>query len=198
MKKFLFFSLLFGLALLLVLPVSAQSRRQGERRTTAKDSPFKDKLWYGGFFGLGFGSDGFTSSFSINVSPMVGYKILPPLSIGPRVGVGYNYFRIRGVRNFNLFDFEIAAFARLRVYRGFFLHGEIGSLTDQYVETNGVDFNRRARTRPAQYAGIGYNFSGGRGGFGQEISILYDFYIGSDINSFENPWQYRFAFTYGF
>ncbi len=198
MKKV--FSFLLLLALLLVcLPADAQVRRpsnSGSKRTT--EPSIKDKLWYGGFFGLGFGGDGTTTSFGINLSPMVGYKILPPLSLGPRIGVNYNYLRIRGIRDFNLFDFEIAAFVRLHVYRGFFLHGELGSLTDQYVEFNGSDYVRARRTRPAQYAGFGYNFSGGRGGFGQEISVLYDFFIGSDINAFENPWQYRFAFTYDF
>ncbi len=191
--------ILFTLALLATAHSAfAQKNRRPTESRTGKEYSLKDNLWYGGFFGLGFGGGVGSSAFGINLSPMVGYKILPPLSVGPRVGVGYTYQKIQGVRAFNLFDTEVAVFARLHVFQGFFLHGEIGTRSDQYIETNGIDFTKTSRTRPLQVAGIGYNFSGGRGGFGQEIAILYDFFIGNDINSFENPWQYRFAITYGF
>ncbi len=191
--------ILFTMALLATTHSAlAQKNRRPTESRTGKEYSLKDNLWYGGFFGLGFGGGTGSSAFGINLSPMVGYKILPPLSVGPRVGVGYTYQKIQGVRAFNLFDTEVAIFARLHVFRGFFLHGEIGTRSDQYIETNGIDFIKASRTRPLQVAGIGYNFSGGRGGFGQEIAILYDFFIGNDINSFENPWQYRFAITYGF
>ncbi len=192
---------LSGLALFLLLfllSTSAQAQRRRPNEPANTDNPFADKLWYGGFFGLGFGGTGFSSTFSINLSPMVGYKVLPPLSLGPRLGVQYTYQKFQGVRAFNLFDFEIALFVRVHVFRGFFLHGELGSRSDNFIEFDGVNYTIFRRGRPVQNLGAGYNFSRGRGGFGQEVAILYDFYIGGDINTFENPWQYRFAITYGF
>lgn len=170
-----------------------------------KDSPFKDKLWYGGGVNLGFsgGTDIFGRNFSIfgfGLSPMVGYKIVGPLSAGPRLSVFYTSQKYTGLRTFNLFDVELSLFARVRVFRGFFIQGEIGTLSDQYLYSFGGsrDIEKGTRTRPSQYIGAGYNFSNGAGGFGQEIAIMYDFYVGNDINAFENPWQYRLAFTYGF
>lgn len=179
-------------------PVFAQQNRRPTETRTGKEYSFKDNLWYGGFFGVGLGSSNTSSVFSFNLSPMVGYKIVPFFSMGPRVGVNYTYLKIRGVSVFNLFDTEVALFGRIHVFRGFFLQGEIGTRSDQYVETDGFNFFKVRRNRPLTAIGIGHNFGGGRGGLGQEIAILYDFYIGSDINTFENPWQYRFAFTYGF
>jgi hypothetical protein len=198
MRKIRPFLLLFVLFVGGTVPSAVgQSRRPGTGRSSS-ESPFAERLWYGAFLGLGFGGTGFSSTFGMNVSPMVGYKILPAFSVGPRIGIDYTYQKFQGIKAFNLFDVELALFARLHVFRGFFLQGEIGTRSDQYLETDGIAFAKRTRTRPVQMAGIGYNFSGGRGGFGQEIAILYDFFVGSDIYSIENPWQYRIAFTYGF
>lgn len=171
--------------------------------TTPKDkkesTSFKDKLWYGGGLNLGFSGASGVSVFGFGLSPMVGYKIVGPLSAGPRLSVFYSSQTYVGLRTFNLFDVEVSLFARVRVFRGFFIQGEIGTLSDQYLYTlNGRDIEKGTRTRPSQYIGAGYNFSNGSGGFGQEIAVMYDFYVGGDINAFENPWQYRLAFTYGF
>lgn len=163
---------------------------------------FKDHLWYGGGLNLGFsaGSDIFGRNYSVfgfGISPMVGYKIIGPLSAGPRLSVFYTSQKYTGIGTYNLFDVELSLFARVRVYKGFFIQGEVGTLSDQYVYFDGA-YGKGTRTRPSQYLGAGYNFANGEGGIGQEIAIMYDFYVGSDINAFENPWQYRFAFTYGF
>lgn len=149
MRKGFVIGLLLLLGVGIPLPAFAQIRRSTESRT-GKEYSLKDYLWYGGFFGLGLGGGGFSSVFSINLSPMVGYKILPPFSIGPRVGITYTYQKIQGVRAFNLFDTEVALFGRLHIFRGFFIHGEIGTRSDQYVETNGTDFRKTSRTRPVQ------------------------------------------------
>ncbi len=165
-----------------------------------KDGPaFKDRLWYGGGLTLGFSGGSGYSLFAFGVSPMVGYKIVGPLSAGPRVSALYTSQKYPGIQTFNLFDVEVSLFARVRVFRGLFFQGELGTLSDQYIyEDNLGQLGKGTRTRPAQYVGLGYNFSNGNGGVGQEIAIMYDFYIGNDINAFEQPWQYRLAFTYGF
>ncbi|MBK6931209.1 MAG: hypothetical protein IPH12_10160 [Saprospirales bacterium] len=115
---------------------------------------------------------------------------------------GYLFFytsqKYTGIQTFNLFDVELSLFARVKVYKGLFLQGEIGTISDQYVYEDNTGLGKGSRTRPAQYVGLGYNFSNGAGGIGQEIAVMYDFYVGNDINAYENPWQYRIAFTYGF
>lgn len=159
------------------------------------DSKFTDRLWYGGGLTLGFSGGGGASLFAFGISPMVGYKVVGPLSVGPRLSLLYTSYKIVGVQTFNLLDVELSLFARVKVFKGLFIQGELGTISDQDVDFNNQKFTR---TRAAQYLGVGYNFSNGAGGVGQEIAIMYDFYIGNDINAFEQPWQYRIAFTYGF
>jgi len=166
-----------------------------------KDEPqaFKDRLWYGGGLSLGFSGSNNSSLFGFGVSPMVGYKIIEQISVGPRVSVMYTYQKYTGLGSFNMFDLELSMFARFRVYQGFFIQGEIGYISDQYIfQDQSFNLNKATRNRTAEYLGIGYNFANGQGGWGQEIAIMYDFFIGNDINSYENPWQYRLVFTYGF
>ena len=160
----------------------------------------KEHLWYGGGLALGFyGGSGY-SEFDFGLSPMVGYKIIGPLSAGPRVSILYSSLKFPGIKAYNLFDVELSLFARVRVFKGFFVQGEIGTVSDQYVYQDPFsgELGKGKRSRPAQYVGLGYNFSNGEGGMGQEIAIMYDFYVANDINAYEQPWQYRIAFTYGF
>ncbi|TNE60761.1 MAG: hypothetical protein EP344_06710 [Bacteroidetes bacterium] len=200
------FLLLTGLTLCTSAHLIAQNRLQysapvaGFNLPDKKDAPsFKDRLWYGGGVTLGFSGGAGYSLFAFGVSPMVGYKIVGPLSAGPRLSLLYTSQKYPGVQTFNLFDVELSLFARVRVFRGLFIQGELGTLSDQYVyQDNLGQLGKDTRTRPAQYLGIGYNFSNGAGGVGQEIAVMYDFYVGNDINSYEQPWQYRLAFTYGF
>ncbi len=168
-----------------------------------KDDPvaFKDRLWYGGGLSLGFSGSGNSSVFGFGISPMVGYKIIEQISVGPRVSALYTYQKYTGLASFNLFDLELSMFARFRVYQGFFIQGELGYISDQYIFLDNSQpggLGKDTRTRTAEYLGIGYNFANGQGGWGQEIAIMYDFFIGNDINAYENPWQYRLVFTYGF
>ena len=173
--------------------------KKKKKKKKKSDYSLKDHLWYGGGIGLGFGSGFGYSQFGFGISPMVGYKIIGPLSMGPRISIDYTSVKYQGLGTYNLFDVELSLFARVKVFKGLFVQGEIGTVTDQYLgQDNTGNLEKVKRTRPAQYVGVGYNFSNGEGGFGQEISIMYDFYIASDINAIENPCQYRFAITFVF
>lgn len=160
---------------------------------------FKDHLWFGGGVSLGFAGTSGASIFGIGVSPMVGYKIVGPLSAGPRLSVLFTSEKYSGYKAFNLFDVELSLFARVRVYKGLFVQGEIGTVSDQQIVGN--QFNQPVKntlTRPAQYVGIGYNFTNGEGGAGQEIAIMYDFYVADDLYASQTPFQFRIAFTFGY
>ena len=85
---------------LLAQPADAQRRdrererdREPERPLNEKEELSKDfvgRLWYGGGFNIGFGGYNGFSSFNFGLSPMVGYKIVRPLSAGVRVAYDFN------------------------------------------------------------------------------------------------------------
>lgn len=195
----LLFLLFTGVSVLAQSTLRYTAPQAGFSVPKEKDGPsLKDRLWYGGGLTLGFSGGSGYSLFAFGLSPMVGYKIVGPLSAGPRVAVLYTSQKYPGFQTFNLFDVELSLFARVRVFKGFFVQGELGTISDQYIYEDSRGLGKGTRTRPSQNLGIGYNFSNGMGGVGQEIAIMYDFYIANDINAFEQPWQYRLAFTYGF
>ncbi|MCC6463142.1 MAG: hypothetical protein IT260_21920 [Saprospiraceae bacterium] len=172
-----------------------------KKKKKKKDSDYvlKDHLWYGAGLSLGFAGSNGASVFGLGVSPMVGYKIVGPLSIGPRLAVEFTSEKYAGYKAFNMVDLELSLFARVRVFKGLFVQGELGTVSDQYLTGNSQGQPVKTRqTRPAQYLGLGYNFANGEGGFGQEIAVLYDFYVADDVYTTQTPFQFRVAFTYGF
>ncbi len=73
-----------------VLPPTSKSK-QGDAATRYSTPPktksdWKKKVYVGGYFGFGFGSN----TVSIDISPIVGYRITKDFSMG--VGVIYNYY----------------------------------------------------------------------------------------------------------
>ncbi len=200
-----------GLSALIVLSFSlffvqsASAQDDREYRGPETERPvrkgFASKLWYGGSIGLNYyGVSGGGSVFSIGLAPMVGYKIIEPISVGPRVSFAFNSLKYPGLKAVGLFDTEAGIFVRGRIYKGFFLQGELSNTWTQQPGNEVVN-NRPTKfteQRFNQYLGAGYNFGNGQGGGGSEISIHYNFAIANDLETYENPLQYRFSFTYGF
>ncbi|MCW5921923.1 MAG: hypothetical protein KIS77_06270 [Saprospiraceae bacterium] len=171
----------------------AQSK---SKKKSDSSSEFKSRLWYGGGLLLGFSGSSFGNLFQFGLAPQVGYKIVEPLSIGPRASFVFGSYKQPGFKATNLFNTDIGGFVRFRVYQGFFLQGE---LTNEWYQ--GVDRNTTSkfkRTRFNQRIGAGYNFAGGRGGAGSEIAIMYNFAIANDLDTYENPLEYRLGFTWNF
>lgn len=98
MKKFMLFFLIAGFAML------QQVNAQEEDQEPIQRGFDKSKLFFGGNFGLGFGTN-----TNVNVSPQVGYRFNDFLAAG--VGVNFNYFSLRyfdsresyGYAGFNVF-----------------------------------------------------------------------------------------------
>jgi hypothetical protein len=163
---------------------------------------FKDRLWYGGGLGLG----GYNNTFYVNLSPMVGYKILPIFSIGPRVDFNFNSVKAVGTDNAlhraNLVSYSLGAFARVKIWGGIFAQGEFSRENKQYalsdqagylaVQNGQVLTTRKLRNVPA--IGLGYNRGGG--GFGSDLYVMFD--LVDDPNSTQSPYHIRFGFTYKF
>lgn len=184
-------------------PPQQQQEQQPERQKQQNPgfTDFKSHLWYGGGVSLGFAGVSGASSFGFGLSPMVGYKIIEQISVGPRVNFFFTSYKQQGYQTLNLFNTEVGAFLRGRIFRGLFIQGEIGNEWVQEPADYLSGPNTIAKykyTRFNQYLGGGYNFGNGMGGFGSEIGIFYNFAVGSDINSYENPWDYRFVFTWRF
>ncbi len=107
-------------------PLNAQ--RDG-RRTEAP--PFAERLFYGGSFGLQFGT-----VTNLEVSPVAGFWLLPRLAVA--AGPKYQYFRnqytntdIYGGRTYMRFYFinDISQFIPLGMKLGFYVQGEYEALS---------------------------------------------------------------------
>lgn len=198
MKKYWFTALCLLIGIL-YLPSSLVAQR--ERPVT---KTFKEKIWYGGSFGLGFSGANNNAYFNFGIFPMAGYSIIPWFSIGPRIGVDYVYLKtpsISGPVSTNVFGLYGGLFARGKVLSNFFLHAEYGvdGGSYPYLDSFGnlvVENGKVVKARISQergLIGVGYN-SGGL--LASEIMILYDVLLPS--NSYQNPFEFRVGFTYKF
>jgi hypothetical protein len=186
-----------SLLIVLVITVLGSQSLLAQRRKRAQEKDektFASRLWYGGNVGIGFNSGFGSSIFQIGVAPMVGYKIVGPLSVGPRVAFTYASLKEAGFRATSLFNVDAGGFVRCRVFRGLFLQGELSN--EWYQEPLGGG-ERISLQRFNQRIGAGWNF-GQPGGVGSEIGVFYNFAIANDIDTYQNPIDYRFGFTWKF
>lgn len=58
------------------------------------DKKFSDRLWYGGSLILNYYGQSNYTVFTFGVTPMVGIKLFDEFSIGPRVGVRLDNYRL--------------------------------------------------------------------------------------------------------
>lgn len=171
------------LSFALATHVSAQKDVQGKR------------LWYGSHVNLGFSGSTNLSVFSIGLEPMVGYKVMPFLSVGPRAKMIYTNFRIRdfagNVEGKGVFDYGLGAFVRPAIYRGFFAQGEVGyENRGQVYLSNQLEVQRIGGINA--YIGAGYNSTSG-GNLAYEVMLAYDLNL-LRINTLDLL-NYRVGFT---
>ncbi|MGB3546256.1 MAG: hypothetical protein WBA17_04740 [Saprospiraceae bacterium] len=201
-------SLLFVLAFFFVAPdLSAQftpsgsrdNDRREERRTSNARSDsgrLLDDLWFGGGAVLAYQGGNFGSLFQIGITPMVGYKFVDFLSVGPRVSYVYNALRqetFNGTNKSNYSTYSAGMFARAKIIPAIFAHIEysfesqvIGFLNDQPVRSN----------RGVPYVGAGYQSGGGPGQVGFELSLLFN--LNNDDSNFRSPYDFRAGINYNF
>ena len=152
------------------------------------------RFWFGGGIGLGFNGGGNSSQFQFALSPMVGYKLTPNFSVGPRVELEYSHVRFATGPStsdkFNLFNYGVGAFARYKIFNPFFIHAEY-QLESRSNPVGGGETIRRSRDN--FFVGAGYSSGGGL--IGYEISILWNLL---EDGSVDLPLDYRIAFTYNF
>lgn len=198
MKKHIATISFFAILICFAENADAQRRDRGrerEREETPRDEGFKSRLWYGGGFNIGLGAFNGFSSFNIGISPMVGYRIAGPISVGPRIAVDFTSLKQRGVRSVGLTSVDVGAFLRCRVFQGLFLQGEVSN--EWFQDLDGFTGEKFNDERVNQRIGAGWNF-GQPGGFGTEIGVLYNFRVANDLDTWRNPIEYRFGFTWRF
>jgi len=197
LKSFAKLSTLIALMVVcLTVQVDAQRRDNDRNKNDDTEDYFDEsgvgsfRFWYGGGIGLNFGSGFNTSQFNFSLSPMVGYKITPEFSIGPRAELAYTHIRTgngtSAAQKFNFFDYGIGAFTRYKLFQQFFMHAEYQIESVKQTDGSRVSENNF-------FLGGGYT-SGGQ--IGYEISILWD--LIDDERSTNLPLDYRIAFTYNF
>lgn len=170
-----------------------KKKKKKKGKNAKEETSFQDKLWYGANLQLGGGFLFGGSTFGVGFAPMVGYKVIGPLSVGPRASLFFQTYKEVGSRAINLFDTGLSGFARCKVFRGLFVQGELGQEWNQVGIGGGV---KETTSRPAQVIGAGWNNGGG--GFSSEFGAFYNFAIANDINTGQSPLEIRFGFTYKF
>lgn len=187
-----------GLMLVCQTAFAQRVHKEGETEDTKPEKEPKSlnsRLWYGGGIQLGFNSYFGSNIFSFGLSPMVGYKIIDQLSVGPRVETTYTSYKQSGYKAISLFDVDAGVFVRFKVFRGLFFQGELSN--EWYQQISDFSGEKVKKTRFNQRLGAGWNFGNGHGG-GSEIGVFYNFAVANDVETYENPLGYRFGFTWNF
>lgn len=159
-----------------------------------QQTALKDRIWWGGGFALGFSSYNQITNVQLGLSPMVGYKLTPALSVGPRVSFLASYFSARlysGGRASKLAPtYAGGVFARHKLFRDIFAHAEYELENRAYVTQDGSQLLVSRQTNNNYLIGAGYNAGG------TEFLILYNLNQGKYFNT--SPYIFRFGFTRNF
>lgn len=121
------------------------------RQDTAETPrPWKDRFYYGGGLGLGFGT-----ITNISVEPIVGYKITRNGKLSAGLGATYWYYRDnRDAYNFETNVYGGKVFARYRILQPLFAHVEFEELNMELYQPRVVGLARY--WIPFLYVGGGY------------------------------------------
>ena len=153
-------------------------------------SPWRDKLFFGGGVGLGFGDVDF-----ISVEPMVGYRIDPKVSIGASFLYRFTSDSRYG-DDISLNDWGARAFVQYFPVPQFFGQVEYEYLDYEYVLPN-LDTDRD--TAGSVYVGGGISNPLGRNAafYG---TVLYNLSYDDDdpFSPYDSPWVVRVGISAGF
>jgi hypothetical protein len=205
------FSILMILMLVFVGGMDAQvygtKKRKKSRSQSNTKSDLMESLWFGGGLGLNFQSTSLSGTslngniFSASISPMVGYKVLPSLSFGPRIELQYVTGRFSDIftgedYKYNALTYGLGAFGRFKFLPALFLHTEYQYLDNEVA----VDLDTRRNEIITERYGqnlflVGGGYTSG-GIVSTEIYLLYD--VMDETGGTQLPIYYRFGITYNF
>ncbi len=188
---------LLGLLLLIFTSQAEAQRRRHKKKEPKPAYYFKDHLWYGGGFSLGFAGQSGASVFNFGLSPIVGYKFGKIFSAGPRVDINVTTGRAQtfsGVDAFTYADYGVGIFTRAKFLPYLFAHLEAG-YKNYGIPVVGSEVEILRYDRDVLQLGLGYT-NGGEGQLGVEYLLLYDFLFPKD--SPQLPIEFRIGLNYNF
>lgn len=180
----------FGTASLVILMaflchgiLNAQTNHTKEE---LQNMTFGQRLYYGGGLGATFGT-----ITSIQVSPRVGYRIMPRWSAG--VGAHYQYYKDSRFPSFDTHIYGGNVHTRVYIWQSLYAQSEfeVLSLETQDYLGYGTEYSITRRNIPAFFIGAGYFMPiGQRSGIG--VTFLYDL-----IQDIYSPYPGNFVFRIG-
>jgi hypothetical protein len=96
----------------------------------APKAPVESKVFYGGTLGLSFGD-----YFRLAVTPMVGYKLSPRVSLGLKVQYEYTVDS-RYAQEVTSHNYGGSVFARYRIHPKVYVHAEFAEMSYKYASGN--------------------------------------------------------------
>ena len=204
MKKILQFSLLILIVLISVDADLYGQRSKKKKKKSETDEYFDEsggfahRLWYGAGAIVGFSGSNGVNVFTIGVTPMVGYKIIEPFSIGPKASIQYSAIKVNNgggsASSANPVSWSVGVFSRYKVFRFIFAQVEYEFENDAEIFYDGRNLGISRRENNNVYIGGGYNSGEGEVGF--ELVLLYNLNV--PASSFDLPFEFRGGLTYKF
>jgi hypothetical protein len=153
---------------------AADQAAQAQPEKQSGNGAWKQKMYYGGYVNFSLGS--YTS---IGVEPMVGYKIIPRLSLGLKIRYDYIQDK-RYAETYSYSNYGGSLFTRLSVIKQLYLHAEYAAYN--YQNYSGTDNEERIWV-PFLFLGAGFRQPlGGRAALNAQV--LFDV-----LNSDKSPYS---------
>jgi hypothetical protein len=174
--------------LLVALPLVSLAQRDIEEG----DKPsLKDRLYFGGGFGLNSGSLNGVNYFYISVNPIVGYMVNPKFSVG--TGISWQRTSYDLKPSVALTQYGVSPFMRYN-FDQLFAYAEYNFITTP-VLTQNLTASSQSRTFSRLLMGLGYTQPlGGRSRI--NAMALYDVLYNRADGAFASPWVFRVFFSF--
>jgi hypothetical protein len=192
----------FATGLLITLNIfmmngQASSGLKYQKQPTKEPSVLASKIWYGGGLNLGFSGQSGLNVLQIGGSPMVGYKIIPRWSVGPRFSfLASRYSGKAFINKITPIDWGVGVFTRLKIISAIFAHAEYEIANQAFVLADGLKLYTDRLQQNNVYVGGGY--SSGQGNTRFEVVGLYNLQTPESNLYFISPITFRFGFTVNF
>ncbi|MEY3323467.1 MAG: hypothetical protein RLZZ417_3050 [Bacteroidota bacterium] len=189
-----------GLIILLTISLvygQASSGLKYQKQPTKEPSALSSKIWYGGGLNLGFSGQSGLNVLQLGASPMLGYKILPQWSVGPRVSFLASRYSGRAfINKITPVNWGVGVFTRLKIISAIFAHAEYEIANQAFVLADGLKLYTDRIQQNNVYVGGGY--SSGQGNTRFEIVALYNLQTPESTLYYISPFTFRFGFTVNF
>lgn len=157
---------------------AAPSPAKTQAEQPAKKSDWKKKIYYGGYFNFTLGS--YTS---IGIEPMIGYKLIPRLSVGLKIRYDYVQDK-RFSETYTYSNYGGSVFTRLSIFKGLYAHAEYAGYN--YESYNQVDGGSSRIWVPYFLVGAGFSQPMGKRA-SLNAQVLFD--VLNNANSPYNSWE---------